>query len=306
MPETIKLQGVCEASGGALVNGKLWVVDDEQKGQLWEYAMGSGSGRELKFKWQVKDFKLNDLEGWSAGKDGAWAITSGSLGKKGWSEERSLLVWVGLDGAIGQTFVIRPDPKEEPDLKTWKAALEKSCACTIPGEFASKKSKEGGLDIEGLVEWQGELLAGLRGPVTADGRALVVRMKEGKPEAGWAITLGEGRGIRAMEVAGDRIFLVAGPMGETQFDTIKPFTLFSWVPGQDPVRVDAIQTPPEVPRELVSPEGLVWDGEKLWMLLDEGGRIAEEPEVKAMGEEVKCKDMPESLRYSRMIALPVK
>jgi hypothetical protein len=107
--------------------------------------------------------------------------------------------------------------------------------------FIDLPSKENGLDIEGLVIFETEVLFGLRGPVL-DGMAVVVHAKldddlELRKYRLSFLNLG-GLAVRDLTRHKDKILIVAGPVG----DALAPFKLFAWAP----VDTNKIQTPVEI------------------------------------------------------------
>lgn len=99
------------------------------------------------------------------------------------------------------------------------------------GPFVHLPSKEGGLDVEGIVPWGRRVLLGLRGPVL-DGIAAVVSVRlldgfEIDPEGTrlHLLNLG-GRGVRDLAVSGADVLVLAGPMGAAP----GPYSVYRWRP----------------------------------------------------------------------------
>ncbi|WP_342724210.1 DUF3616 domain-containing protein [Bradyrhizobium sp. B097] len=95
-----------------------------------------------------------------------------------------------------------------------------------------KRLEENGLTIEGIaIKSDGTLLAGLRGPILGDERAVVVPVAveslfSGPPGAAepFRLSLGKGRGVRDLARFGDGILILAGPMA----DGPGVYAIFSW------------------------------------------------------------------------------
>lgn len=171
-------------------------------------------------------------------------------------------------------------------------------------KLAPEKS---GISIEGLASDldDASLLLGFRNPLGADGKAVVLRLRNpsalvtsgGDPvlDPPMLLQLG-GRGVRSIERAPASMsvgyLVVAGPVGDGT-----DFGLFTWsgVPGEDPVEVRGYM---EATRGIPDfrPEGLVIDpgGRRILLLSDDGGRSTS-------GRE--CKDLPEDQQRFRTLLL---
>jgi hypothetical protein len=108
--------------------------------------------------------------------------------------------------------------------------------------FLALPSKENGLDIEGIVVRGTRIFFGLRGPVV-DGVAIAAEIEV---EDGLKIASGEpivhlldlgGLGIRDLARIGDRVAILAGPVGSVA----EPFRIHFWTPRRTP----RIQLAPE-------------------------------------------------------------
>ncbi|MET4233942.1 hypothetical protein ABIA85_007244 [Bradyrhizobium sp. LA6.10] len=95
-----------------------------------------------------------------------------------------------------------------------------------------KRLEENGLTIEGIaIKNDGTLLAGLRGPVLSNERAVVIPIpvealfngsfKAAEP---FRLSLGKGRGVRDLASFEDSILILAGPMA----DGAGVYAIFSW------------------------------------------------------------------------------
>ena len=95
-----------------------------------------------------------------------------------------------------------------------------------------KRLEENGLTIEGIaIKSDGTLLAGLRGPVLDDERAVVLPIPVESLFSGpvgtakpFRLSLGKGRGVRDLASFEDAILILAGPMA----DGPGAYAIFSW------------------------------------------------------------------------------
>jgi hypothetical protein len=123
----------------------------------------------------------------------------------------------------------------------------------VIGPFFDQPLDENGLTVEGVAVRGENLYAGLRGPVLADGSAVIARVPlaalfDGAPGAATvfklalgADTLGAARGIRDLTVSGDGFLLIAGP----EIDPPKKhkisagdYAIYSWNEGVAEKRID--------------------------------------------------------------------
>jgi hypothetical protein len=119
--------------------------------------------------------------------------------------------------------------------------------------FFDQPLDENGLTVEGVAVRGADLYAGLRGPVLADGSAVIARVPlaalfDGAPAAATlfklalgADTLGAARGIRDLTVSGAGFLLIAGP----EIDPPKKhkiaagdYAIYSWNEGAAEKRID--------------------------------------------------------------------
>lgn len=100
--------------------------------------------------------------------------------------------------------------------------------------FSELPSKENGIDIEGLLTWDGRVLFGFRGPV-ADNMALVVeaRITDGLKLRSRGSRVHyldlHGLGVRDLARHGDDVLVLAGPVTSSA----GPFALYAWAPRQE-------------------------------------------------------------------------
>jgi hypothetical protein len=139
-------------------------------------------------------------------------------------------------GAGSLRSVLREDPYLQPFLK-------------LP-------SKEGGLDIEGLLVTGGRAYLGLRGPLI-DSVAVIMEIDLSEALAdGVSIThqhfIGmNGLGVRGLAMWGKHILIIAGPVA----DAPGPFSLFSWRPRRTE-RIQGVTRLLDWPANGEKPEGI--------------------------------------------------
>ncbi|WP_081852867.1 DUF3616 domain-containing protein [Bosea sp. 117] len=297
--------GMCEASGAVpLAGGADFIVVNDEDNVLRVYAAGRDGGALA-----VTDADLNgflqldpsdeddkaDLEAVTELGGRIYVIGSHSRSAKGRVREArqqffALTASTGTDG-----FRIRPAGSAH-SLTDALAALDPVLKAAIgPDERVEALAPEKqGLNIEALAARpDGKMLIGLRNPLSADGRALVVPFENPaqvvddgavpKLLAPVALDL-DGRGIRAMEYApaSGTYYIVAGPAGSTG-----PFDLYRWSgkASDAPVPVqgarDAIAGQPDL-----HPEGLIVsaDGRTVTLISDDGDRV--------MAGGTPCKELP--------------
>ncbi len=275
----LRLPGVCEASGGAWVQGpagpELWVVDDEQAGVILGFGPDGAPTRTRALRSvDGAAFEMDDLEGVAPAGAGAWLMGSHSLSNSGKLKTRGRIAHVGpLGEVLAWTPALRPEPALPEALKS--AALAACPECGLPPEAETGVAKKGGLDLEGVaLDGEGRLLLGLRGPRVGPGRALVLSV--GDPGGAftlgpsWALDLG-GRGVRdlAWDAAHGLALVLAGPSGEDG----PPPAIYTWRPGEEAKHLADLE-----PLAGESPEALALGpgAGELWVLWDAGDRIERE------------------------------
>ncbi len=286
----VRWAGFCDASAVAEAPGGGFLVANDEDDRLYRFdpsgapagslalgpALGLG-GAEL------------DLEGAApAPGGGSWWI--GSLGRSKTGEarpERRRLILVGADLSVVGGADPLPALLEDPAVGPLLRAAEPS------------PPKAGGINVEALAaDDAGRLWLGLRSPLDARGRALLLRLDE--PEAllgGGAASVGArhwldlgGRGLRAMVRQGATYLLVAGPSGGGGGD----FALYRWTPGAEPE--------PLAPLEGLRPEAIAITGEELLMLSDDGTERRGGAPCKALWREDPAR--PEVSFRARTLPLP--
>ena len=276
----VRLHGMCEPSAAILGERGLWFAEDDGLDYLLTAPAtpeATSAVQRVALTHLGAPLKLDDLEGAARQGDEVWWTTSISRSREG----RTLMAW--SEGLSGETAGL-------VNLISWRdpGAFEglvraRAPECDLPDDLHERRPKRGGLDIEGLALSGDAMYLGLRGPVSVGGqRAVVVQVDRAAAKAGasvdtlitgaWCIDLA-GQGIRSL-TADPRVeggFLgIAGDVASGG-----DFWLFSWVPGQEPLRVGQIPTEPDT-----SPEALVvWmEGERLVGRIgfDEGTRTERE------------------------------
>lgn len=221
--------GTCDASAVVLLGDGRFIVANDEDDQLHIYDFKAESPRSSV---ELDEFLKHpeseaDLEGVARIGDTLIWIGSHGRNKKGkLRPARNVLFTTGASGEPQGT----PYRKLAEDLSNHPELAELGLQDVIQldkkeqPELASKKS---GLNIEGLAATpKGELLIGLRNPLSTDKRAILVPMinpmevlNEGeKPEFAEPILLGlDGLGIRAIEyVSGTHAayYVLAGPKSD--------------------------------------------------------------------------------------------
>ena len=272
-------EGRCDASAFVPVGTNRILVADDEKKSLGLFDRTGGEATKVSVKRHVGVDDELDLEGAATVGDLAYFI--GSHGRTASGKP-----------APARAHLFALHPGSEPTFVGRSANTLMPALWGLPeiGERlrdAAKrppKSREGGLNIEGLASSpDGALLIGLRNPLI-EGRAVVVTLSnprsvlEGEaPEvAAETLDLG-GRGIRGFQRMGSEYLIVAGPI-----DSETSFALFRWN-GEtvSPLEVDLGDLNPEA-------VGLL-DGQIL--LLSDDGR-------ESVGG-VPCKDADVELRSFR-------
>ena len=264
------VSGLCEPSGIAPDGVVLRMVDDDRKKLVFSSGLAGGAAEKAKRARDGEGVKLDDAEAVAVDGEERWWVTSHSRNKSGERKPaREVLVRTDRTGlsvlAVHSLAGLREG-----------LAVPACPECTVPADFEGLPSKQGGLDIEGLaVGTSGDLIVGLRGPLTTEQKALVLSVPKATLEAatisqGWALDLGN-RGVRSIErIPGEDTFLlIAGPM-----DARVDFDLYRWTPGQEAVHIAEIP----LPEAGTAPEGLAIlsqsaEAVSLVIAYDEGGRF---------------------------------
>jgi hypothetical protein len=266
--EPTRYEGVCEASAAAVIDATHFAVASDETERLTIYERGNPVPIATHSLSDVTDIeaaaRIGDIVFWT---------TSHSLNKDREDKaKRKVLFATSVAGAslddAGKPF----------------AGLRKKAAELLGVEEASLK---GALNIEGLAATpEGDLLAGLRGPLKDSGEAIILRIDDplalvglGDQPAESAETADpvfpvnlDGRGIRSIERVGtgEHAYLIVA--GSTA-DAGLPPALFWW----DGLR--GVLPGPAASLEGLVPEAiLAWSDHDVQILGDNGGTCSDEGE----------------------------
>lgn len=214
--EPFRYEGVCEASAAAVLDESHFAVASDETETLTIYERGKPT--------PVATFlhpEVTDLEGSARIGDTVFWLTSHSLNKEGEDKKKRKVLFATV---VGDGSALSDGGTNFRDLR------EKVASLLRIEEEALKPT----LNIEGLAATtNGDLLVGLRAPLTDDQRARVVKIENpfalvGLPApagagpasaapAVWALDLG-GRGIRSIERVGtgEHAFLIVAGSVEDQ------------------------------------------------------------------------------------------
>jgi len=270
------LMGTCDASAGRWHEGLLQVADDERNDLLLFDADGLlARAVPLAGAFPALVGKEADLEAVARHSDHTWWIGSHDRGK-GTSPREARQRLFQHDGTTAG--VLRTDLLE-------RLAQHEEVARVLAATEGITSKHRSGLSIEGLAADDDGLWVGFRAPVV-DGRALVVHVADPAggaiPSAPVWLDLG-GRGVRALERVGSRIYVVAGPA-----EADGAFAVYRWAPGTP----DTEQVLSSQQLGSLRPEGLALEPSTgtLWLLSDDGGLEIE-------GR--TCKKLPPAARRAR-------
>jgi Protein of unknown function (DUF3616) len=256
-------KGLCEASAGAFLDDRHFVVASDETNLLQLYERGKadpiGDGIDMR---KFLSFKKSDLEAAAVVGDRVYWMSSHSLTGKGNDKDERKVFFATTIGSAGGKPTLTPVGTGPADLRD--ALLE----------AAGVKKKQ--INVEALAATPtGELLIGLRGPLR-DELALVVpfRNPAAVAEKGAAPDFGEavaidlgGLGLRSMDLipgGGARYVIVAGPVSDAD-----GFAVFRWGgPGTAPKKIDGLDL------DGLRPEGaMVIPGTNRVQLLSDDGDI---------------------------------
>ncbi len=257
-------KGLCEASAGAFLDDKHFVVASDETNRLQLYERGKsdpiGSGIDLQ---AFTSFNKSDLEAAAAVGDTIYWISSHSLNSKGKDQDKRKVFFA--------TAVVTIDGK--PTLKPL-GTVAKGLRDALAAAAGAKPDE---LNVEALAASpDGGLLIGLRSPVRGKS-ALVVPFKNpaavveqgAAPEFGKAVSieLEGGLGLRSMDMIPGRevrYVIIAGPVSDAA-----GFAAFVWKgPGGELKKIEGIDLTG------IRPEGaMVVPGQNLVQLLSDDGDI---------------------------------
>lgn len=281
----------CDASAVAFLDETHFAVANDEDNLLRVYRLGEPgpvSALDVAGFLQLETKRPeSDLEGAARAGDLVWWIGShgrNAEGKRAPNRQRLFATRIvpGVDGKPGLA------PHGVPYLRLLDDLLEAPALQGFDLDAASKRApkEDDGLNIEGLAAApDGRLWIGLRNPVP-EARALLVPLLN--PEAvlrGERARLGDparldldGLGVRDLTWAGDRCFVLAGPIGGGG-----PFRLFLWRgPGS---AAQELRT--RFPKRF-NAEALGWHPRRspveLFVLSDDGTRKIEDCDCKELAD----------------------
>ncbi|MDP2312141.1 MAG: DUF3616 domain-containing protein [Pseudomonadota bacterium] len=181
------LAGLCEASTLVPWNGGWLVGDNEDTERLYAFDPDFTPRPPIPLPSVV-----DDIEALALRDGGYWVVGSHSTNK---------------DGEVR--------PKRERLLSPTGAALPVTFEGCAPCQAARGLGPDrAGLNIEGAASWNGRLWLGLRAPLSASGKALLVALDDkGAAAETLEVDLG-GLGIREAIPHGDGLLLIAGPTAD--------------------------------------------------------------------------------------------
>lgn len=195
-----------ETSGATKISGDILFESDEVSGVIWKLATVP-QRISVPAKW-------DDMEAMATVDDKLFfATTSHSLTKKGNRRpEREQLFLLSYDGNI----TVR---------KTWSLrdhildVLERQPGLgLVMSDVRALSPVDGGLNIEGMTWAQGKLFLGLRAPLTNNGEAIILQVKNAltNPEVERVHVLPlNGKGVRGLETKNDQIMVLSGSVDDT-------------------------------------------------------------------------------------------
>lgn len=266
-PSSSPLVDLVEASGICVrAEGKVAIVGgDEAPGCLWGVSLNDLSQR-WALPFPLGTPTLDDIEALAPwGRYGLFVSSSQSRTKPHArvKPERNCLALVTLS----------PDARQITATRVYDGLRDHLLACLAGQATRLVENTEaisegtpatGGLNVEGLAVWQGQLLVGLRSPIAHHG-AIVVPIKNPAelfatvgsrtpPDFGPLMILPTepGEGIRDMAVTDDGILLILGASGEVH--KVKP-RVVRW----DPVKNELKKVHVPGFKQIEKPEGIALD-----------------------------------------------
>ena len=240
--------------GGDETHGRLWAVSLEDLSKRWELPFSPGTPT------------LDDIEALAPwGKYDLLVCCSQSRTKPHAyvRPERNRLALVTLTPDARQITAARVYEGLRGHLLNYLAG-QASQLVENTEAIADGTPATGGLNVEGIAPWQGQLLLGLRSPM-ARGGAIAVPIKNlvqmfetvgsrTPPEFGPLVILPTepGEGIRDMGAAPDGVLLILGPSGEVH--KTRP-RIVRW----DPVKNELKQVHVPGFKKIQKPEGIAVD-----------------------------------------------
>ncbi len=262
--QTVKYRGLCEASAAAVMDDTHFIVASDDKDSVAVYQSDGKLKERIPVNWSDDLGKLSDIEGAvKIGRTTFW-ITSHSLtdSRKRKKKRFKLFATVNENGKPVEVG------KKAKDLEE---VLRVILANVVPEANIGDETKST-LNIEGLAATPaGELLVGLRAPLSKDREALVVNLgdpfilvglpaNEQQVDSAFPqvsrVQLG-GRGIRSLELlplADSQFGIIAGASGKEETS----FAFFKWDGSNNVSEVDGIDFKDMQPEAMIAwPDGLI-------------------------------------------------
>lgn len=271
--EPFRYEGMCEASAAVALDDARFVVASDDLEVLTVYERGKAAPVAT-----VPLADVTDLEAASRIGDTIFWLTSHSLNKDGEDKKKRKQLFattVAPDGAVATRGTV-------------SRSLRETVAAQLGLDEAALSTA---FNIEGLAATpDGALLAGLRAPLTGDGKAQVVRIDDpftlvglsspadGNTAAARAapaiaavsiLDLG-GRGVRSLERVGERYLIVAGSVE----DGGKAPALYWWEGA------GAVTPGPDVSLVGLTPEALFAWSDGTVQILGDNGNACDEKDKK--------------------------
>ncbi len=266
--EPFRYEGLCEASAAVALDDSRFAVASDDLEVLTVYERGKAAPVAT-----VPLADVTDLEAAARIGDTIFWLTSHSLNKDGEDKKKRKLL---LATSVAPEGAVAPP-----------GAVFRTVRATVAARLgADEAALAKAFNIEGLAATpDGALLAGLRAPLTGDGKALIVRIDDpfalvglsppadaavagGAPATAAVSTLDLGkRGVRSLERVGERYLIVAGSVE----DGGKPPAMLFWWDG-----AEAVTPGPDVSLAGVTPEALfAWSDGTVHILGDNGETCSE-------------------------------
>ena len=258
--ELVEASGIAVRGGGtvAIVGGdetsdRLWAVSLDHPDARWELVFPPGTPT------------LDDVEDLAAWGEHGVLVTCSQSRTKPREKSRPQRDRLAL-------VTLSPDALRIARVRVYNGLRDRllrhlaACGGDLfeePAAIAANGPNRGGLNVEGLAAWKGQLLIGLRSP-TAKGGAVVIPVKEpdklfqdggqAAPDFGKPLVLPTKprEGIRGMAPAGDSVLVLLGDQADAK-DTA--FRLVRWDPEKNTLQ--ELQVPGF--KDIANPEGIALD-----------------------------------------------
>ncbi|MDP2309548.1 MAG: DUF3616 domain-containing protein [Pseudomonadota bacterium] len=222
------LAGACEASTIIPWNGGWLVGDNEDSKQLYAYDLDFKARGTVALPTEVDDIESLALRG-----AGYTVVGSHSTNKDGKARPQ-------------RERLLTPEGVLAP------LVLDACPTCVAARGLGPDQS---GLNIEGAASWGDRLWLGLRAPLSASGKALLLGLDAGGAVAETVeIDLG-GLGVREMIPYGDGLLLIAGPTADAsaphQLYKLDAARVLTPLPVRLPTSTEGIAVDPTTPGTLV-------------------------------------------------------